>query len=47
MNVYEREYFVSRVRSGYYHIKDANINIKTLPPTPEDEFIASEFSMQD
>ncbi len=46
MNVYEREYFVSRVRSGYYHIKDGNVKIKVLPPTPEDEFLASELFME-
>lgn len=46
MNVYEREYFVSRIRSGYYHIKDGNIKIKVLPPTPEDEFLATELFME-
>lgn len=46
MNVYEREYFVSRIRSGFYHIKDGNLKIRVLPPTPEDEFLANEFFME-
>ena len=46
MNVYEREFFVSKIRSGFYHIKDGNTKIRVMPPTPEDEFLANEKFME-
>lgn len=46
MNSYEREYFVSRIRSGAYYIKLDNIRIKILTPTIEDEFFANEVFME-
>jgi len=46
MNVYEREYFVSRIRSGFYHIKDGNTKIKVMTPTMEDDFFANEHFME-
>lgn len=42
MNTYEREYFVSRLRSGIYFIKLNGVKIKVLPPTIEDEYLANE-----
>lgn len=42
MSSYEREYFVSRIRSGMYIIKVGGIKIKVLTPTVEDEFTANE-----
>lgn len=42
MNSYEREYFVSRIRSGVYYIKLDKIRIKVLTPTLEDEFVSNE-----
>ncbi len=42
MNSYEREYFVSRLRSGIYYLKLEGIRIKILPPTLEDVFEANE-----
>lgn len=46
MNPYEREYFVSRLRSGAYYIKLNGIRIKVLTPTIEDEFFANEAFQQ-
>ena len=46
MNSYEREYFVSRIRSGVYHIKlDDGIRVRILTPTIEEEFISNEIYM--
>lgn len=42
MNSYEREYFVSRLRSGVYYLKLDDVRIKILTPTIEDEFFANE-----
>ena len=42
MKQHEREYFVSRLRSGVYNITQDNITIKVLTPTIEDEFYGSE-----
>lgn len=38
MKQHEREYFVSRIRSGFYNIKDGNLKLKILTPTLEQEF---------
>lgn len=46
MNTYEREYFVSRIRSGAYYIKLDNVRVKVLTPTLEDEFYANEIFME-
>lgn len=46
MNTYEREYFVSRIRSGMYIVKLNDIKIKILTPTIEDEFFANEVFME-
>ena len=35
---HEREYFVSRLRSGTYYIDYEGIKLKVLPPTVEDQF---------
>lgn len=45
MNLYEREYFVSRIRSGFFLLKLENLNIKILTPTIEDEYLANEVYM--
>ena len=45
MNVYEREYFVSRIRSGIYYIKDDGLKIKVVSPSMEDEFLANDLFM--
>jgi hypothetical protein len=42
MNSYEREYFVSRIRSGVYYVKLEGILVKILTPTIEDEFLSNE-----
>lgn len=42
MNTYEREYFVSRLRSGVYHVKMDKLRIRVLTPTIEDEYLANE-----
>jgi hypothetical protein len=36
MKQHEREYFVSRIRSGKYYIKYKNINLQVLTPTVDD-----------
>lgn len=46
MNSYEREYFVSRVRSGVCYLKLNNERIKVLTPTIEDELLANEIFME-
>jgi hypothetical protein len=42
MNTYEREYFVSRIRSGLYYLNVDSLKIKILTPTIEDEFLSNE-----
>jgi hypothetical protein len=42
MSSYEREYFVSRIRSGIYFIDLGVVRIKVLTPTVEDEFLSNE-----
>jgi hypothetical protein len=42
MNPYEREYFVSRVRTGFYILNLGSFNVKVLTPTLEDEYLANE-----
>ena len=42
MNSYEREYFVSRLRSGVYYIKLNGLSIRVLTPTIEEEYLANE-----
>lgn len=42
MNTYEREYFISRLRSGVYLIKMNGVKIRVLTPTIEDEYEANE-----
>lgn len=42
MNTYEREYFVSRLRSGIYLIDLNGIQITVLSPTIEDEYYSNE-----
>ena len=38
MKQHEREYFVSRIRTGFYLIKDGEIKLKILTPTLEEDF---------
>ena len=42
MKQHEREYFVSRLRSGVYCVNHNNISLKVVTPTLEDEFQANE-----
>ena len=42
MKQHEREYFVSRLRSGIYYITKNNTSIKILTPTLEDEFYVNQ-----
>lgn len=42
MEVYEREYYVSKIKAGYTKIGD----IKVYPPTPDVEYNANEASMR-
>lgn len=46
MNLYEREYFVSRIRSGYQRVKVNNITIKVLSPTIDSEYEANDIFME-
>jgi len=46
MKQYEREYFISRIRSGIYIVKHNGINLKVVPPTLEDEFEANQVYMK-
>jgi hypothetical protein len=39
---YEREYFVSRIRSGFIKINYKNLKLKVFPPTIEDELECNE-----
>lgn len=45
MQQYEREYFVSRIRSGIYIVDYNGIKLKILPHTIEDEFEANQVYM--
>jgi hypothetical protein len=45
MQQYEREYFVSRIRSGIYIVKHSDISLKIMPPTLDDEFEANQVYM--
>ena len=42
MKQHEREYFVSRIRSGIYYVNYDNIKVKVLTPTIEDELLAND-----
>lgn len=42
MKHHEREYFISRIRSGFYHFKFRGKSIKVLTPTIEDEFFINQ-----
>jgi len=45
MKQHEREYFVSRIRSGFYNIKYDNSLIRVLTPTIEDEYYINQAYM--
>jgi hypothetical protein len=45
MTPYEREYFVSRIRSGFYLVRLQDFDVKILTPTAEDEFFANQVFM--
>lgn len=42
MSPYERDYFISRLRSGFYIIKDKDVKLKVVSPTIEQEYEANE-----
>jgi hypothetical protein len=42
MNLDEREYFVSRLRCGYWFIKQGDIALQVKTPTIEDEFLSNQ-----
>ena len=46
MKQYEREYFVSRIRSGIYIVKHSDLKLKVMSPTLEDEFEANQIYME-
>ena len=46
MTPYEREYFVSRIRAGFYIVKLRDFDVKILTPTAEDEFFANQVFME-
>lgn len=46
MNSYEREYFVSRIRSGFYNVKLDSLKVRIYTPTFEDEYFANEVFME-
>lgn len=43
MEAHEREYFISRVRCGYYRVSSGGQTFKILPPHIEDIFLAAEY----
>ena len=45
MTPYEREYFISRIRSGFYLVKLGQSDVRILTPTSEDEFFANQVFM--
>jgi hypothetical protein len=45
MSPYEREYFVSRLRTGFYIINDGETKIKVVTPTVEQEYESNEVFM--
>lgn len=45
MNPYERDYFISRLRSGFYRISDGDTKLKIISPTIEQEYEAQEVFM--
>jgi hypothetical protein len=42
MELYEREYFISRIRCGYYRITKGGVTLKVMPPHLEDVFLSQE-----
>lgn len=42
MKHHDREYFISRIRCGYYIIRENGITLKIYTPTPEEEFEINE-----
>jgi hypothetical protein len=46
MNTYEREYFVSRIRSGFLNLKLNDLTVRVLTPTLEDEYLSNEVFME-
>lgn len=46
MNPYEREYFVSRLRTGFYTIADGSTKVKLLSAKIEQEYEVNEFYME-
>lgn len=46
MNTYEREYFVSRIRSGFLNLKLGNVRVRVLNSTLEDEYLSNEIFME-
>ena len=45
MTPYEREYFISRIRSGFYLIRLNDFDVKVLTSTSEDDFYANQVFM--
>jgi hypothetical protein len=46
MKQHEREYFISRIRSGKYRIKISGITLEILTPTSHDEFLINEVASE-
>ena len=46
MKQHEREYFVSRLRSGMYLVEYENFRLKVVSPTIEDEFYINKAFME-
>lgn len=46
MSPFEREYFISRIRTGIVYVKVDNFRVKVLTPTFEDVHLASEIFME-
>ena len=46
MKQHEREYFISRIRSGKYRIKLSNVSLEVLTPTIDDEFLINEVGLE-
>lgn len=46
MKQHEREYFISRIRSGIYHIRDNDLLLKIVTPTIYEEFELNEIYHQ-
>ena len=46
MKNHEREYFISRIRSGVYRVKQSGVTLTIVSPSIEDDFIINAAHME-